>query len=99
MQEIKDQQRLFEKLFISPNSTNPNPHLILSMQFLKLLLDEASLLSSTAQKPFLLKILGLFEIQPVNSLMLYYHDSLAVDQTSLLAEIILTCARSVKSRE
>lgn len=69
------------------------------MQFLKLLLDEATLLTSSAQKPLLLKILGLFEIQPVNSLMLYHHDSLAVDQTPLLTEIVLTCAKSVKCKE
>ena len=39
MQQIKDQQRLFEKLFVSPTSAPSDPHLILSFQFLKLLLE------------------------------------------------------------
>ena len=84
MEEIKDQQKLFSKLFVSPTSAPTNPHLILSMQFLKLLLDEAPLLTPQAQKHLLQKILGLFEIQPANSLLLYHHDSLSTDQTPLL---------------
>lgn len=99
MEQLKDQQRLFEKLFISPNALTQSSHLILSIQFLKLLLEEAPLLASAPLKNLLLKILGLFEIQPVNSLLLYNHDCLAVDQTPLLTEIILACAKAVNDRE
>jgi hypothetical protein len=73
MEQVKDQQRLFEKLFVSPNSNN-HSGLILSMQFLKLLLDESQLLTLSAQKILLFEVLQLFEKQPVNSLLLYKHD-------------------------
>jgi hypothetical protein len=97
MEQIKDQQRLFQKLFASPTCTPSNPHLILSMQFLKLLLDEAPLLAPEAIRHLLLKILGLFEIQPLNSLLLYHHDSL-LDRTPLLTEIVLACMKATASR-
>ena len=98
MNQIKDQNKLFQKLFISPTSAPTNPHLILSMQFLKLLLDEAPLLNSEAQKHILLKILGLFEIQSLNSLLLHNHDSHAVDQVPLLTEVVLRCLKATNSR-
>ena len=83
MQQIQDQQRLIEKLFVSPTSAPTDPHLILSFQFLKLLLEEAPLLTSLAQRKLLLKILGLFEIQPLNSLLLHNHDQ-QTNECSLL---------------
>ena len=39
MNEIKDQARLFTKLFMAPSASSNDLKLILSMQFLKLLLD------------------------------------------------------------
>lgn len=78
MDELKDQSRLLQKLFVSPTSHTQTPHLILSIQFLKLLLEEAPLLAPAPLKQLLLKILGLFEIQPLNSLLLYQHDSMGV---------------------
>jgi hypothetical protein len=98
MEQLKDQQKLFEKLFISPTATTRSPHLVLSMQFLKLLLDEAPQLAPAPLKHLLLKILGLFEIQPINSLLLYNHDWTTAGQTPLLTEIILACAKGVNSR-
>lgn len=78
MEQIKDQQRLFEKLFVSPNSDN-HCDFILSMQFLKLLLDESQQLTLSAQKILLFEVLRLFEKQPVNSLLLYKYDEGCVD--------------------
>lgn len=97
MQQIKDQQKLFEKLFVSPTCAPSNPHLILSMQFIKLLLEEAPLLTPSAQKTLLLQILGLFELQPANSLLLLHHDLAGIDQP-LLTEIVLSCSRALGCR-
>jgi hypothetical protein len=52
MEQVKDQQRLFEKLFVSPNADS-HSGLILSMQFLKLLLDESQQLTLAAQRTLL----------------------------------------------
>lgn len=56
-------------------------------------------MAPAALKHLLLKILGLFEVQPVNSLLLHHHDSLGTSQTPLLTEIVLACAQNVSSRQ
>lgn len=97
MEQVKDQQRLLEKLFVSPNSDS-HSGLILSMQFLKLLLDESQQLTLPAQKALLLQVMGLFEKQPANSLLLYKHDEAFSDQTPLLCSLVLSLARVVRSQ-
>jgi hypothetical protein len=98
MEQIKDQQRLFEKLFVSPSSDN-HSQLMLSMQFLKLLLEESQQLTLPAQKVLLLELLRLFHRQPANSLLLYKHDELAPEHLPLLSLLVHSLARVIRTSE
>lgn len=98
---IRDKEKLFSMLFMSPTlTTRQIPPLLVSPHFLTLLLHEAEGIDYASQYELLCEILDIFVMKPINWLLLWHHDAMmSQNEQSIIETIVHWFCRLTRKQE